>query len=102
MQPARAAKIFNIREEDFTEINEPVGESSLWRTIFGSCFFALSTNADWKDQLLAFKAVKIVGADLDFLNTESLGVQPPPMCRGYKQIATGINWIESPVKKNLH
>ena len=65
VQPARAAKIFNMYEEAFTEITEPVdvllghirpaifpehvktvSESSLWRTIFGSGFFALSAETE--------------------------------------------------------
>jgi hypothetical protein len=99
MDPANAAALFNMKPEDFTLVNGPldllvghirptmfpaadrlVGESRLYRSIFGSGYLVVSADGGPKNKPAVCKAIKLENKSMEFLSSESLGIQPPPLC----------------------
>ena len=79
----------------------PVMVKSVGETSLNLIWSRLSTDNWGSDQLFTFKATMIDGHYPDFLISESLGVQLPLMCPGWKRcvhcrtFAAGNTWIKS-------
>ena len=90
-------KIFNMSPDDFTMVNGPVdvlishirpslfpaanclkGESCLYRSFFGSGWLCVSAEGLVEERPIVCKAIRLESKSMDFLNYESLGIQPPP------------------------
>ncbi|MFZ9080806.1 MAG: hypothetical protein ACO23H_19925, partial [Alphaproteobacteria bacterium] len=103
IDPEKAAAVFDMRPEDFSLVNGPVevllghvspvtfpaadrliGQSRLYRSLFGTGFLAVSAEGEPSVKPVVCKATKLEVRSMDFLETESLGIQPPPMCNGCK------------------
>ena len=102
MDPAGSAALFDMKPEDFLLVNGPldvllghispttfpaadrlIGEPRLYRSIFGTGFLVVSADGKSVNKPVVCKATKLEVASMDFLSTESLGIQPP-LCNGCK------------------
>jgi len=118
VHPETAAEIFKMPTDRFTYVSggldviignthpdvfpstyQKVGQSMLWRTIFGSGYICTSADGGAGDQRSVYKAVSVSGGNLpDFLTSESFGVQPQALCPGCtacqecKAMADGSTW----------
>ena len=102
VHPETAAEIFKMPTQRFTYVSggldviignthpdvfpstyQKVGQSMLWRTIFGSGYICTSADGGPGDQRSVYKAVSVSGGNWpDFLTSESFGVQPQALCPG--------------------
>jgi len=120
MDPAAAAEVFDMKPEDFSLVDgqvdilighitptmfpcadRMVGETRLYRSLFGTGFLVVSADGKTITKPVVCKATKLEVNKMDFLNTESLGIQPPPMCSGCKScrhcaaLASGKSVLEA-------